>query len=148
MNKKNKKKKPDKLKILSNEVASLRDQLARAVADYRNLEARVEKDAIYLREKVSLSLIDKLLPILDDLERSQVHIKDKGIAMVVDQFKKILESEGVEEIESDGKPFNPETMDCVMVGEGEKNVVTKTLLKGYKLGDVIIRPAKVKIGEG
>ena len=68
--------------------------------------------------------------------------------MVVDQFKKVLESEGVEEIESDGKPFNPETMDCVMMGGGKKNVVTETILKGYKLGDVIIRPAKVKIGEG
>ena len=77
MNKKIKKKETDKLKSLSNEIASLKDQLARAVADYRNLEARIEKDTFCLREKVSLSLIDKLLPILDDLERSQMHTKDK-----------------------------------------------------------------------
>lgn len=148
MKKKSEKKEEDSLQVLGEQITSLKDQLARAVADYRNLEARIEKDAFCLREKVSLSLIDKLLPILDDLERSQKHSKDKGIAMIIDQFKKILESEGVEEVESDGKDFNPETMDCMIMCKGKKNIVVETLLKGYKLGDVVIRPAKVKVGEG
>ena len=136
------------VKDLKEEVAFLKEQLKKAVADYCNLENRVEKEAVALRQVRALSLIDKLLPVLDDLERAEDHFPDKGLQMAVGQFKKVLASEGVAEIVSLGKEFDPGQMDCVAVVPGEKNKVAAVILKGYSLGDKVIRPAKVKVGQG
>ena len=68
--------------------------------------------------------------------------------MSVNQFEEVLASEGVEEIKTKGVKFNPETMDCVEMGKGKKNLVVKTLLKGYTLDGIVVRPAKVRVGQG
>ena len=94
------------------------------------------------------SLIDKLLGVLDDLERATNHIKDHGLKLILNQFKSVLETEGVQQIQAKGEEFNPETMDCVDMVPGPKNKVVKVLLKGYKLNDHVIRPAKVQVGKG
>ncbi len=133
---------------LSQEIRELREQLARAIADYRNLEGRIEREAEQFRQRLSWSLLDKLLPVLDDLERAEKHLRDHGLTMAVNQFKKVLASEGIEPIKSEGAEFNPETMDCVAVVAGPKNKVVATLRRGYLLNGKVIRPAKVKVGRG
>lgn len=142
-------KKPIKdLGKLETKMAVLEEQLQSAVADYRNLEARIEKDVSRFRQESLIRLVDKLVGVLDDLERAEKHLADKGLTMAVNQFKGVLESEGVEEILADKEIFDPVTMDCVDVVAGPKDVVAETVLKGYQLNRDVVRPARVKVGKG
>ena len=141
-------KKQASVKELSLKVDELSNQLKKAVADYRNLEARIEKEVAFRRRDTLAKLVDKLIGVLDDLERAEEHLGDRGLSMAVEQFRRALESEGVKMIESEGKEFDPELMDCVEVVKGPKNVVVETVLKGYTLDGEVIRPAKVKVGRG
>jgi len=66
----------------------------------------------------------------------------------LNQFRAVLQSEGVEEIEVLGKVFDPEKMDCVTMIRGKKNRVVGVVKKGYSLNGKIIRPAEVEVGCG
>ncbi len=68
--------------------------------------------------------------------------------MILDQFTKILESEGLKKIETENKEFDPATMDCSETVEGEKNKVIESISDGYYLYEKVLRPAKVKVGNG
>jgi len=124
------------------------NRLKRALADYANLEKRVAREKEDFVKLANAQLVDKLLPVLDDLELCEKHLKDKGVSLVSDQFREVLESEGLEEIKASGEKFDPETMDCVELVSGPKNKVIGVALKGYLLNNKILRPAKVKVGQG
>ena len=96
----------------------------------------------------SLGLIDKLLPVLDDLERATKHIKEDGLLMVVKQLVQVLESEDVTKINALGLEFDPNFMDCAEMVKGKKNVVVEVTQEGYLLNETVIRPAKVRVGDG
>jgi molecular chaperone GrpE len=138
----------EKLEQLQDQAKSLTEKWKRALADYQNLEKRVEKEKQEFVKYSTASLIDKLLEVLDDLERAEKHLQDKGLSLALEQFRSILEAEGVEEIEALDKEFNPETMDCSEMVAGEKNKVIEVIQKGYYLNDKVLRPAKVKVGKG
>lgn len=124
----------------------LEDRLKRALADYQNLEKRVEEERKLLSKLSASLLIEKLLPVLDNLEKAQTHLKDEGLEIVIKQFKEILASEGVEEIAAEGEEFNPNYHEAVEVSEGEKeNMVVKVISKGYKIENTVLRPAKVVV---
>ena len=135
-------------KKLAVEIETLRQQLARALADYQNLETRIHKEAEQFRDKLSWSLIDKLLAVLDDLERAEAHLGNKGLTIAVNQFKKVLASEGVKPVETEGREFDPLLMDCIEVVKGPRNKVVETVSRGYTVNGKVIRPAKVKVGKG
>lgn len=135
-------------KSLRQRVEELEGQLKRALADYHNLSRRIEEERRNLEDRAAASIIDKLLDVYDDLRRAELHLKDKGLAMAVNQFWAVLQSEGVAEIKSDGAEFDPELMDCIQVVKGPKNKVVETLIKGYTFKGEVIRPAKVKVGKG
>jgi len=120
----------------------------RALADYQNLEKRVKNQQVEFVKFASAALIDKLLTVVDDLERAASHTKDKGIGLIASQFKDILKTEGVEEIIALGKKFDPETMDATEMTTGKKNIINKIVLKGYTLNGKVLRPAKVHVGKG
>ena len=126
----------------------LETKYLRALADYQNLEKRVEREKDLFVKFANSILILKMLPILDNLERAQEHLKDQGIELVVKQFNDALISEGVTSISDAGGEFNPELHEAVTHGTGEEGKVTEVLEKGYKLGEKVIRPAKVKVGQG
>ena len=71
-----------------------------------------------------------------------------GLKMILDQFNKIINLEGVKEITSTGQKFNPETMDCAVLVKGSKDIAVTTLVKGYTYYDKVLRPAKVEVGSG
>ena len=123
-------------------------KLKRVLADYHNLLKRVELKQKQWQEEAAARMIDKLLDVYDDLCRAEIHLKDRGLAMAVNQFWAVLQSEGVAEIKSDKMEFNPELMDCVQVVEGPRNRVVETVIRGYTFKDKVIRPAKVKVGKG
>lgn len=129
-------------------IADLENKWKRAVADYLNLEKRVEKERQVLVRLASAQLLDKMLAVLDEIERVQQYLNDEGLDLVIAKFRQVLESEGVFEIEANGRSFNPLTMDAVELAEGDKDIVVEVVVKGYRLGDEVLRPAKVKVGRG
>lgn len=132
--------------VQSNKHEELENQLRRALADYQNLERRVSEERALLSQLTSALVIEKFLPVLDNLESAQKHLDDEGLALVIKQFKDVLTTEGVEEIEAEGAEFDPNLHEAaeVVVGEAD-NVVVKVLANGYKMNDRVIRPAKVVV---
>src|SRR3989344_347060 len=124
----------------------LESMLKRTLADYQNLERRIEEERKQLAKLSALLLIEKLLPILDNLENAQAHLSDEGLAMVIKQFRDTLSSEGVEEISAEGQEFNPNFHDAVEIQRADgDNKIVKVVTKGYKIEDKVIRPAKVVV---
>lgn len=127
-------------------IAQLEDQLKRALADYRNLEKRVEEKRQEWVLTSNRILIERLIPVLDDLFLAQKHIQDDGLNMSIQKFQDILKEEGVELITTKGEKFDPNTMECVSVQEGDKDKVIEEVRSGYRLNDSVIRPAQVIVG--
>ena len=100
--------------------------------------------AIFAKETV----IRHLIPSLDNFEMAKKHCEDKGFDMAIKEFFKILKELGVEEVETESKDFDAETMEAVESVEGEKNKVIEVLRKGYFLDGKLIRPARVNVGKG
>lgn len=118
----------------------------RAMADYQNLEKRVEREKDNFIKFANALIILKFLPVLDNLERAGAHLKDQGIDLVIKQFKEALSSEGVTEINSAGTSFDPELHEAIEKVDGEEDKVISIVQSGYKMGDKVIRPAKVTVG--
>lgn len=129
-------------------IADLENKWKRALADYANLEKRIEKEKEDFVKFTNAKLLAKMLNVLDDLELSERHLKDPGLTFICNRFREILKEEGVEEIEVLGRNFDPELMDAVETARGSKNKVVEVVLKGYKLYGKVLRPAKVKVGGG
>lgn len=117
----------------------------RALADYENLERRSLRE---IEEKVRLAnekLLRELLPILDNLEKAHKHLKDDGLSMILRDFKGVFEKEGVSEILV-GEKFDPAYCEAVDVVKGEEDgKIVEVLEKGYRMGEKVIRTAKVRI---
>ena len=129
-------------------IKELEEKWQRVLADYDNLRKRVEKEKREFVKFSNASLVDKLLPVLDALEECVKHLKDEGLKLSLEQFKKVLASEGLKEIKTKGEKFDPEKMDAVEVVNGKKDIVVEVVLKGYNLNNRVLRPAKVKVGQG
>ena len=124
----------------------LENQLKRALADYQNLERRVEEERRLLTQLSSAIVVEKFLPVLDNLESAQAHLNDQGLELVIKQFKDVLTSEGVEEIPAVGLTFDPKLHEATEVIEGENdNLIVNVARKGYKINDKVIRPAQVVV---
>lgn len=135
----------EKLNLKINE---LEENYKRVLADYQNQERRFRDTQSQIVKFSSATILEKILINLDSLEMAQKHIKDSGLDIVIKQFLETLKTEGLQLIESDNKPFDPLTMDCIEVVPGKKDQVVETLSKGYFLFDKVLRPAKVKVGSG
>jgi molecular chaperone GrpE len=124
----------------------LESQLKRALADYQNLERRVEEERRLLSALSSAILIEKFLPVLDNLESAQSHLADEGLDLVIKQFKDVLTQEGVEEINAEGQQFDPNLHEAVETNEGENDGrIVNVVRKGYKINDKVLRPAQVVV---
>lgn len=129
----------------------LESQLARALADYSNLEKRVEREKEEISKKVVKELIVKFLPVYDMLLAAQKHIKDTGITITLNSFEEVLSSEGVELIKPKvGDNFDESLCEAVEVlGVTDKSKFGKiadVILPGFKFNSgPVIRYCKVKV---
>ena len=137
-----------KAKKVDQKLEDFENRLKRTLADYANLEKRVEREKSDFVKLANARLLDKLLPILDDLELCEKHLRDKGVSLIYNRFREVLSSEDLEEIKALDEKFDPETMDCVELVSGPKDKVMAVVLKGYLLNNKVLRPAKVKVGQG
>ena len=93
-------------------------------------------------------MLNKLVPVLDDLYLAQTHLKDTGLQLTIDKLKQLIKSEGIQEITpSIGDDFDSLTMSCIGTIDGEDNKIQTLHKIGYKLNDQIIRPAEVVVGK-
>ena len=136
------------------ELAALKDQHLRLLAEYDNYRKRTarEKEALWLDAKCDT--IQKFLPVYDNLERAASAAGDeenphkKGLVMILQQYRELLKSLGVTEIEALGKPFDPERHNAVMHVENPdfgENTVSQVFQAGFRLGDKVIRHATVQV---
>lgn len=120
----------------------------RALADYQNLERRVQGSSGVIAVSAESHLLFKLLPFLDNLEKAEVFVKDPGLKMVRDQFAQTLKQIGLEELEVVGKEYDPRFAEAIEVVAGDKNdMVVEVIQKGYQYKDKIVRIAKVKVSK-
>lgn len=136
------------LKSLQQQVRDLEHKWKRAVADYQNLERRIKDQQQTFIKFANAMLIEKLLGVVDDLEKAGEHVKNPGLSLTIERFKKILEEEGVVKIEALGKEFDHNLMEATEIVAGEKNKVFKVSRTGYTLNGELLRPAKVLVGKG
>ena len=145
----------EELEKLIEENCSLRNSLAIIQADFINFKNRTEKEKAQSILLANESLINKLLPIVDDLERALEHTENnneftKGIEIILNNFREILKKEGLEEIESDNIKFDHTVHQAILLEKDDSvdsGYVIDTLLKGYKLNNKILRPSMVKVSE-
>ncbi|OGM28362.1 nucleotide exchange factor GrpE [Candidatus Woesebacteria bacterium RIFCSPLOWO2_01_FULL_39_61] len=127
----------------------LKEQLARALADYDNLRKRVEKEKDVLEQLIGIKILTRMFPVYDMLFEAQEHLKDQGIAMIVVEFEKLLRDEGIEKIRVEkGQQFNENIHEAVeAVSGGKKGEIAEEVLTGWKFigSNQAIRPAKVKV---
>lgn len=140
---------PDtEIENLRSELEKMNELAKRTMADFQNFKRRQEEENARIMDMANLALLKRLLPILDNFERAKNEWSE-GIAMCVNQFKKTMEDVGVEEIKTDPETnFDPELHEALAHGNGPKDKVVEVLDKGYKIGNRVIRHAKVKVGNG
>jgi molecular chaperone GrpE len=127
------------------------DALQRLKAEFDNYRKRVARDQQELTARAHERLVKELVPILDDLERALAHEGDleDGVRLIHRQFSDALAKEGLTEVSTDGK-FDPHTQEALLSqpSESEEGTVIQVLQKGYRLGDRVLRPARVVISAG
>ncbi len=137
------------------EAAEYRDHLQRLAADFDNYRKRVLKEQTNQIEMASRPLVQKLLEVLDEFDLALMAAERRpdfdrflhGVELVYAKLVDILRSEGLEQIDAQGKPFDPELHEALMQGGGEEGepVVGDVLRQGYTLKGRVVRPAGVKV---
>ena len=141
---------------LVKEKEALNDTYLRMLAEYDNFRKRVAKEKEALYSDGIADAVEKLLPMLDNLDRAvatEVSSEDaksvlEGVNKILIQANEIFGKLGVSEIPALGEKFNPEVHNAVMHEddpEKDENIISDVLLKGYKLGDKVIRHSVVKV---
>jgi molecular chaperone GrpE len=142
---------------LTRERDVLADSLLRQRAEFDNFRRRASRELVEARERSQGELLGDLLPVLDNLERAldaaEHHDEGKvlgGVRMTRDMFVNLLRRIGVEEIETVGAQFDPQVHDAMLMqpSDQEEGAVTAVLERGYRLGDRVLRPAKVAVSSG
>jgi molecular chaperone GrpE len=122
-------------------------------ADFENYRKRAARDQEALVARAGERIVKELLPILDDLERAlaaaESHAEaelEEGVKLVHRQLEQLLEREGLAPVETDGK-FDPHVHEALLTqpSESEEGSVIEVLQKGYRLGDRVLRPARVVV---
>lgn len=151
-------KKDKKYEELQNEINTLKDKNMRIAAEMVNTLRRKDEETNRLLKYSNESLITELLPVIDNFERAlnvdaktaDVESYQKGMTMIYNSLKNILEKFEVKEIEAIDKEFDPSYHQAVMQEEKEgtkENIVIEVLQKGYTYKDKVIRPAMVKVSK-
>ena len=148
----------EQLTAAKEEAANSMDSFLRAQAELSNARKRFEKQQVQVYTNANADLVMKLLPALDDFERAVESVPEtisednwfEGIEMVQRKLFGILESLNVKEIGAVGQPFDPNFHDALAQepsDEYESGSVTREMIKGYQIGDKVVRPSLVYVAE-
>ncbi len=137
---------------LEGELAAAQDQYQRVLAEYANYKRRTEQEKAQIGEFTTAHILTSLLTSVDNMQAAiaadPAGDYKAGVDMVMRQFLEALGKLGLEEIEAEGVPFDPNVHNAVMREDAdgvEPDTVTQVFQKGYKLGTRVLRPAMVKV---
>lgn len=144
---------------LEEKITALNDKYLRLYSDFENYRKRTAREKVDLITSGNASLLKKVIPVIDDFERAIESNKEnndpealkEGFNLIYNKTKKILEAEGVKEMNSNGEPFDVEYHEAITKipapDKSLKGKVVDTTEKGYYLNDNVLRYAKVIIGD-
>ena len=143
---------------LEEQIAAWRDKYMRLQAEFDNFRKRTIKEKMELVERGSEGAWKAILPVLDDMERAvaasakseDIVALREGETLVMKKFESVLNTAGIKAIECVGLPFNEEEQEAVArfaAGEDKRGLVIDCVQRGYKMGDHVLRYAKVVVGE-
>ena len=143
---------------LEEQIAVWRDKYMRLQAEFDNFRKRTIKEKMELVERGSEGAWKAILPVLDDMERAvaasaksdDIVALREGETLVMKKFESVLNTAGIKAIECVGMPFNDEEQEAVArfaAGEDKRGLVIDCVQRGYKMGDHVLRYAKVVVGE-
>jgi len=150
----------EEIKQLKNERDEFKDLLQRKQAEFENFQKRSEKERQDFEKSSNAKLIAEFLPFVESFENALEKLKSdenidrgkvlEGISLMEKQMKEFLKKEGLEEIESLGKDFNPSLHEAIMQGKDEgksDGVILEEFQKGYLLNGLVLRPSKVRVNK-
>lgn len=143
---------------LEEQIAVWRDKYLRLQAEFDNFRKRTIKEKMELVERGSEGAWKAVLPILDDMERAvaasakseDIEALREGEMLVMKKFESVLQAQGITRIECVGQPFNEEEQEAVArfaASEDMRGKVIDCVQQGYKMGEHVLRYAKVVVGE-
>ena len=144
----------EQMELAVKQLETTKDQFTRLTAEYDNYRKRTTKEKDNIYQDAKADTIKAFLDVYDNLERAAAteggedSPHKKGLEMIFQQYKTILEKLGVTEIEAKGQPFDPEKMNAVMHIDDEnlgENEVAQVFQAGFQMGDKIIRYAIVQV---
>jgi len=156
---KHRKTKTEEISELKEQVNELNDKYLRLFSDFDNYRKRTNIEKLELIKTASKKVIEGLLPVLDDFDRALQHVQDqefdeesvKGFELIYNKLLQFLKQQGLEPMDSQGKEFNTDYHDAItQIPAPNKNMkgkVVDVIQKGYLLNGIIIRHAKVVVGE-
>lgn len=145
--------------ILKAELTAANDRNLRLMAEFDNFRRRSAREQLEIIETANGKLLEKLSEVLDNFERAfsaenkakDLETFEKGMQMIHDQFAKVLSDAGLEQIDPTGEEFDPNCHEALMQQPSEEipeNHVVTVFMKGYKLKNKILKPAKVIVSSG
>jgi molecular chaperone GrpE len=145
----------DDIEALRTEATQYREHLQRLQAEFDNYRKRVLREQTTAVEQAARPVFRRLLEVLDDFDLALMHAQDRpdfdrflhGVELVYAKLLETLRAEGLEQMDAQGKPFDPENHEALMqtgAGEGDP-VVADVLRPGYTLKGRVLRPAGVRV---
>ncbi len=141
---------------LREEIAKLKDIAGRAQADLQNARMRMEKEAQGIREFAFEGVLRKLIPTVDNLKRAFQNVPEelkkdewvKGIHVLEQALLKDLADVGLSKMEAIGTSIDPMKHEVLQTGPGPQDQIIEVFEDGYEFRGKVLRPAKVKVGDG
>ena len=149
---------PSELEQLNERIAELEDKNLRMMAEFDNYRRRTNKEKLELMATAGERIFVEMLPLVDDFERAveamqkteDIDALREGIQLIQQKFISFLDKQNVHAIETEGVDFNTDEHEAITMfaaGEDKKGKVIDCTQRGYKLGEKVIRFAKVVVGE-
>jgi molecular chaperone GrpE len=147
----------NQIETLTREKSAIYDQLLRRQAEFENFRKRFDRERVEIYQRTRAEVLLELLPVLDNFERALVSLETsgddaealhQGVALIHKQLKDAVTKMGLQPVESIGKSFDPNVHEAITVepsDEHEENTIIEEFQRGYKLGDRLLRPARVKV---
>ena len=142
---------------LAREKATLYDQLLRRAAEFENYRRRIERERSDAYQRARVDVLVEFLPVVDNFERALSSLEDiggdaeawrRGVELIHKQFQDALTKFGLEPVDAVGKTFDPHLHEAVTIEATDKhkeNTVIEEFQRGYRIGDKLLRPSKVKV---
>ena len=139
------------------EVAELKSKLIRWQADFQNFQRRAAREVLEARQNADADFAKSMLQVLDHFDMALSVDPDKvdargllgGVKITYDELRKVLSKRGIESFDPLGLPFDPHMHEAIMQEPSDQPSMTviQTFQQGYKIGDRMLRPAKVKVSK-